>query len=199
MWSLRCWFSHLFSHKYLDSHQISVIADLNLLNGFCASVRRKRVFRNCTDFFMGSEEWPRRGLLDLCRILERHLRRESRRSNARPMPLQLLSTLGVFGYRDLSAQGRELVRHITAHSQENDARSIGGYKVPFSSVHPICLQWYPAFCKGEFYEITGLPYVIGVLYPCASEATLREWLHIHQLQKVSFHRFKSFLMPNPLS
>uniref|UniRef100_A0A8C5A0Z8 Putative nuclease HARBI1 n=1 Tax=Gadus morhua TaxID=8049 RepID=A0A8C5A0Z8_GADMO len=63
--------------------------------------RGNRVYRDRADFFMESDEWllsrirlPRHLLMELCNALEPQLRRETRRSNALPVPVQGCSTLG---------------------------------------------------------------------------------------------------------
>ena len=62
-----------------------------------------RVFRDRADFFKEGDEWllsrfrlPRHLLMELCNALEPQLRRETRRSNAIPVPVQVCSTLGFF-------------------------------------------------------------------------------------------------------
>ena len=77
------------------------MADLALLEDLNARLRRERVFRDRADFFMESDEWllsrfrlPRHLLMELCNALEPQLRRETRRSNAIPVPVQVWSTLG---------------------------------------------------------------------------------------------------------
>ena len=88
-------------NKSFDRHHIATMADLALLEDLHAPVRHKKVFRDSRDFFMESDEWllssfrlPGHLLLQLCQNLEPQLRRETRCSNAIPVPVQVLSTLG---------------------------------------------------------------------------------------------------------
>ncbi|CAJ1051921.1 hypothetical protein H4Q32_026559 [Xyrichtys novacula] len=81
-----------------DSCQIS--ADLLLLEEY-AQVRREQVFRDCRDLLMESDEWltcrfrlPRQVLLDLCHNSEARLQRDTRQSNALPVPVQVVATIG---------------------------------------------------------------------------------------------------------
>ena len=74
------------------------MADLALLEDLYVPIR---VFRDWRDLFMESDNWlvsrfrlPIPVLLELCHNLESHLRRETRRSNAIPVPVQVLSKLG---------------------------------------------------------------------------------------------------------
>ncbi len=89
------------------------MADLALLEDLYVPLRRERVFLDRRDLFMESDEWllsrfclPRHLLVQLCHDLEPQLRKETQRSHAIPVPVMVLSTLGFFGHRDLSAGDR---------------------------------------------------------------------------------------------
>jgi len=65
------------------------------------ALRRERVFQDRTDLLRESTEWllsrycfPKNVLLDLCRDLGPVLERETNRTKAIPVHIQLLSTLG---------------------------------------------------------------------------------------------------------
>ena len=77
------------------------MADLLVLEEQYERVRRERVFRDRRDLLMESDAWlirrfrlPRLVLIDLCYNLDARLKRETRRSNALPVPVQVLATLG---------------------------------------------------------------------------------------------------------
>ena len=64
-------------------------------------IRRERVFRDHNDFLAQDDDWlisyfrfPRAILLELCAELGPNLERETVRSHALPVPLQVLTTLG---------------------------------------------------------------------------------------------------------
>uniref|UniRef100_A0A3B4VC25 Putative nuclease HARBI1 n=1 Tax=Seriola dumerili TaxID=41447 RepID=A0A3B4VC25_SERDU len=77
------------------------MADLLVLEEQYARVRRERVFRDRRDLLMESDAWlisrfrlPRHVIIELCNNLDARLKRETRRSNALPVPVQVLATLG---------------------------------------------------------------------------------------------------------
>ncbi|XP_046874255.1 putative nuclease HARBI1 [Hypomesus transpacificus] len=64
-------------------------------------IRRERIFREHTDLLANGDEWlisrfrlSRAVLLELCAVLGPALARNTRRNNAVPVPLQVLTTLG---------------------------------------------------------------------------------------------------------
>nr|XP_055036504.1 putative nuclease HARBI1 isoform X2 [Misgurnus anguillicaudatus]XP_055042372.1 putative nuclease HARBI1 isoform X2 [Misgurnus anguillicaudatus]XP_055063138.1 putative nuclease HARBI1 isoform X2 [Misgurnus anguillicaudatus]XP_055075733.1 putative nuclease HARBI1 isoform X2 [Misgurnus anguillicaudatus] len=68
---------------------------------FNGQIRRERVFRDHNDFLAHDDDWlisrfrfPRAILLELCAELGPNLERETARSHALPVPLQVLTTLG---------------------------------------------------------------------------------------------------------
>lgn len=76
------------------------MADLALLEDLNARIRQERMFRDRRDFFRENDVWlisrfrlPRHLLMELCDTLEPQLQRETRRSNAIPVSIQVLSTL----------------------------------------------------------------------------------------------------------
>ena len=77
------------------------MADLLVLEEEYACVRRERVFRDRRDLLMESDGWliscfrlPRHVFIDVCNNLDARLRRETRWSNALPVPVQVLAMLG---------------------------------------------------------------------------------------------------------
>lgn len=70
----------------------------DILNG---RIRRELIFRDYNDFLAHDDDWlisrfrfPRAILLELCAELGPNLERETMRSHALPVPLQVLTTLG---------------------------------------------------------------------------------------------------------
>ena len=73
----------------------------SVIRGPQRTSKTRESFSRRADFFMESDEWllsrfrlPRHLLMELCNALEPQLRRETRRSNAIPVPVQVCSTFG---------------------------------------------------------------------------------------------------------
>ncbi|KAL2103415.1 hypothetical protein ACEWY4_000283 [Coilia grayii] len=73
------------------------MADLALLEDLNARIRQERMFRDRRDFFRENDVWlisrfrlPRHLLMELCDTLEPQLQRETRRSNAIPVSIQII-------------------------------------------------------------------------------------------------------------
>lgn len=84
-----------------DTTRLAMAALALLEDIFNGQIRRERVFRDHNDFLAHDDDWlisrfrfPRATLLELCAELGPNLERETARSHALPVPLQVLTTLG---------------------------------------------------------------------------------------------------------
>ena len=147
------------------------MADLALLEDLYAQIRRERVFRDRQDFFQESDEWlmsrfrlPRHLLLELCHTLEPHLRRETRRSNAIPAPLQVLSTLAFLATGSFQRE----IGDRSGISQPSLSRTMPTVLRAISSLSAQYIRFpyhdaQQTVIKREFYEIAEFPNVIGAI------------------------------------
>ena len=168
---MKCLFSCLYKQELCQiGGRVAAMADLALLEDLNARLRRERVFRDRADFFKEGDEWllsrlclPRHLLMELCNALEPQLRRETRRSNAIPVPVQVCSTLGFFWppgpFSGRSGTGLVFPSHVLAEP---------------------CQQFWQLYCpslnvilnshndqqtgiKRDFYAIARFPNVIGAV------------------------------------
>ncbi len=140
MWLVTCLMANYLNKSWQSSH---------LGNGRPGTIRRPLYIRKTWEGFSGpqrfphgkwwmapkSVRFPRHLLLELCNNLEPQLRRETQWSNAIPVPVQVLSTLGFLATGALSARALGQVRYFTAHHQQDDASSLSGYQVSFQTIH----------------------------------------------------------------
>lgn len=147
------------------------MADLALLEDVNAALRRERVFRDRSDLLSESDEWllsrfrlPRHILLQLCANLEPQLRRETRRSRAIPVTLQVLSTLGFLATGSFQ---RELADR-SGITQPSMSRILPSVLAAIRGLTPTYIRFpydnaQQTMIKRAFYEIAGLPNVIGAI------------------------------------
>ncbi|XP_026090023.1 putative nuclease HARBI1 [Carassius auratus] len=134
-------------------------------------IRRERVFRDHNDFLAQDDDWlisrfrfPRAVLLELCAELGPNLERETMRSHAIPVPLQVLTTLGFLATGSFQ---RELADR-SGISQSSLSRAM---PVVWDGIIRMSARYirfpYDAFdqpnIKMQFAAIAGFPNVIGAI------------------------------------
>ncbi|KAK0136438.1 putative nuclease HARBI1 [Merluccius polli] len=134
-------------------------------------IRNERVFRHYYDFLAHDDDWlisrfrfPRAVLLEICTELGPGLERQTARSHALPVPIQVLTTLGFLAtgsfQRELAdrsgmSQGA-LSRAIPAVLNGIIRISARYIRFPYDAVNQ-------AHIKAQFAEIAGFPNVIGAI------------------------------------
>ncbi|KAK0144348.1 putative nuclease HARBI1 [Merluccius polli] len=134
-------------------------------------IRNERVFRDYYDFLAHDDDWlisrfrfPRAVLLEICTELGPGLERQTARSHALPVPIQVLTTLGFLAtgsfQRELAdrsgmSQGA-LSRAIPAVLNGIIRISARYIRFPYDAVNQ-------AHIKAQFAEIAGFPNVIGAI------------------------------------
>ena len=136
-----------------------------------APVRCERFFRGHRDLFMESDDWllsrfrlPRHLLLQLCHNLEPQLRRGTQRSNAIPVPVHVLSTLGHLATRTFQWE----IGDRSSISQPTISRTVPAALATIKSLSCQYIQFpyndaQQTVIKREFFEIAGFPNVIGAI------------------------------------
>uniref|UniRef100_A0AAV2LAR2 Uncharacterized protein n=1 Tax=Knipowitschia caucasica TaxID=637954 RepID=A0AAV2LAR2_KNICA len=135
------------------------MADLALLEDVHAALRRERTFRDWSDFLSESDDWllsrfhlPRHVLVQLFEKLEPQLGRQTRRSRAIPVPLQVLSTLGVLATGSFQREIAESWLQISVclsstSSVRTEARRRGGdvrgWEAAARGTSPVCVPFIP--------------------------------------------------------
>ncbi|KAL6469110.1 hypothetical protein MHYP_G00226340 [Metynnis hypsauchen] len=134
-------------------------------------IRRERVFRDHYDFLAHDDDWlisrfrfPRAVLLELCAELGPVLERETARSRASPVPLQVLTTLGFLAtgsfQRKLADRSgisqSSLSRAMPAVLDGIICMSAKYIKFPYEAVDQ-------ANIKAQFAAIASFPNVIGAI------------------------------------
>lgn len=147
------------------------MADLLLLEEQYARVRRERVFRDRRDLLMESDAWlisrfrlPRHVLINLCNNLEASLKRETRRSNAIPVPVQVLATLGFLATGTFQRE----IGDRAGVSQPTISRTMPAVLAAIKSLSRTYIQFpyndaQQSVIKRQFYEIAGFPNVVGAI------------------------------------
>lgn len=135
------------------------------------ALRRERVFRDRADLFAESTEWlisrfryPRHILLDLCRNLGPKLERETKCTNAIPVHIQVLSTLGVLATGTFQRE----IGDRSGISQLSMSRIMPAVLDAIISLNPNYIQFpyqneQQAEVKRGFYAIAGFPNIIGAI------------------------------------
>lgn len=133
--------------------------------------RRERVFRERADLFAESSEWllsryrfPKHILLDLCHELGPMLERETKRTKAIPVHIQVLSTLGFLATGTFQ---RELGDRVGI-SQPSLSRILPTVLDAIVSLVPNYIRFpyllpHKAEVKRGFHAIAGFPNVIGAI------------------------------------
>ncbi|XP_034036877.1 putative nuclease HARBI1 [Thalassophryne amazonica] len=147
------------------------MADLALLEDMDAAVRTERVFRDRVDLLSESDDWllsrfclPRHVLLELCTSLEPRLQRETRRTCAIPVSLQVLSTLGFLA---TGVFQREIANR-SGITQSTMSRILPHVLAGIRDLAP-CYIRFPynnaeqAVIKRDFHELADFPNVIGAI------------------------------------
>lgn len=147
------------------------MADLALLEDVNAALRRERVFRDRRDLFGEEDGWllsrfrlPRHVLLELCQNLEPRLQRATRCSNAIPVPVQVLSTIGFLATGTFQRE----IGDRSGVSQPTISRMMPDVLAAIKSLAPRFIRFpygddRQTMIKREFYEIAGFPNVIGAI------------------------------------
>uniref|UniRef100_A0A3B4XQX1 Putative nuclease HARBI1 n=1 Tax=Seriola lalandi dorsalis TaxID=1841481 RepID=A0A3B4XQX1_SERLL len=124
---------------------------------------RKSDYRR--DLLMESEAWlisrfrlPRHVIIELRNNLDARLKRETRRSNALPVPAQVLATLGFLA---TSTFKREI-------SQPTISRTMPAVLAAIKSLSRRCIQFpyndaQQSVIKRQFYESAGFPNLVGAI------------------------------------
>ena len=135
------------------------------------ALRRERVFKDHADLLGESTEWllsryrfPKTLLLDLCHDLGPMLARDTRPTNALPVHIQLLSTLGFLA---TGTYQRE-VGDISGISQPSMSRIMPAVLDAIISLAPDYIQFpyvdpQQAAIKRGFHAIAGFPNIIGAI------------------------------------
>ena len=134
-------------------------------------LRAEGVFRDCTDFLAESDTYlisrfrlPRHILIWLCNRLDPQLRRETRRSRALPVAIQVLTTLGSLATGTFQREVGDR-SGITQPSMSRMMPSVleaikslteEYIRFPFSEAQQTVI-------KRQFYEIAGFPNVVGAV------------------------------------
>ncbi|KAK0146660.1 Protein kinase C alpha type [Merluccius polli] len=125
-------------------------------------IRNERVFRDYYDFLAHDDDWlisrfrfPRAILLEICTELGPGLERQTARSHALPVPIQVLTTLGFLATGSFQ---RELADR-SGMSQGSEPRHSGCFKQGSSTSQPV----NQANIKAQFAELAGFPNVIGAI------------------------------------
>ncbi|XP_034035036.1 putative nuclease HARBI1 [Thalassophryne amazonica] len=136
-----------------------------------AALRRERVFRNRADLLSESDDWllsrfrlPRQVLLDLCAALEPRLKRETRRTCAIPVSLQVLSTLGFLATGSFQRE----IADRSGITQSTMSRILPHVLSGIRDLAPLHIRFpynnaEQAMIKRDFYELAGFPNVIGAI------------------------------------
>ena len=105
------------------------------------ALRRERVFKEHADLLSESTEWllsryrfPKNILMELCQDFQPMFERETQRTKATPVHIQLLSTLGFLATGTFQREIGDM-RHFTADTKQNYAGSV------FISLAPIYIQF----------------------------------------------------------
>ena len=130
-----------------------------------------KVFKVCTDLLGESTEWllsryhfPKNVLLDLCRDLGPMLAGDTRLTNAIPVHIQLLSTLGFLATGTFQRE----VGDISGTSQPSMSRTMPAVLDAIISLAPNYIQFpyrdpQQAEIKRGFHAIAGFPNIIGAI------------------------------------
>lgn len=135
------------------------------------ALRRERVFQDRADLLGESTEWllsryrfPKNVLLDLCRDLGPVLERETNRTKAIPVHIQLLSTLGFLATGTFQRE----VGDICGISQPSVSRIMPAVLDAIISLAPTYIQFpyrnpQQAAIKRDFHAIARFPNIIGAI------------------------------------
>ncbi|KAI2646411.1 hypothetical protein H4Q32_025756 [Labeo rohita] len=135
------------------------------------ALRRERVFQDRADLLGESTEWllsryrfPKNVLLDLCRNLGPVLERETNRTKAIPVHIQLLSTLGFLATGTFQRE----VGDICGISQPSVSRIMPAVLDAIISLAPTYIQFpyrnpQQAAIKRDFHVIARFPNIIGAI------------------------------------
>ena len=135
------------------------------------ALRRERVFKDRADLLGESTEWllsryrfPKNVLLDLCHDLGPMLARDTRRTNAIPVHIQLLSTLGFLATGTFQRE----VGDISGISQPSMSRTMPAVLDAIISLAPNYIQFpyrdpQQAEIKRGFHAIARFPNIIGAI------------------------------------
>ena len=135
------------------------------------ALRRERIFKDRADLLGESTEWllsryrfPKNVLLDLCRDLGPMLARDTRRTNAIPVHIQLLSTLGFLAIGTFQHE----VGDISGISQPSMSRTMPAVLDAIISLAPNYIQFpyrdpQQAEIKWGFHAIARFPNIIGAI------------------------------------
>uniref|UniRef100_A0A3B4VHQ6 DDE Tnp4 domain-containing protein n=1 Tax=Seriola dumerili TaxID=41447 RepID=A0A3B4VHQ6_SERDU len=96
---------------------------------------------------------PRHVIIELCNNLDARLKRETRRSNALPVPVQVLATLGFLATRTFQ---REIGDRLGSLSQTSAGRCQQYIRFPYNDAQQSVI-------KRQFYEIAGFPNLVGAI------------------------------------
>ncbi|XP_029923370.1 putative nuclease HARBI1 [Myripristis murdjan] len=133
------------------------------------AIRRERVFKERAD--SESTEWllsryrlPKNILMDLCRDLQPMLERETKRTKAIPVHIQLLSTLGFLATGTFQRE----IGDICGISQPTLSRIMPAVLDAIISLAPTYIQFpyrhhQQAEIKRGFHAIAGFPNIIGAI------------------------------------
>lgn len=147
------------------------MADLPLLQDLNARIRRERLFHDRRDFFRESDDWlmsrfrlPRHLLMELCDLLEPQLRRNTLRSHAIPVSVQVLSTLGFLATDSFQRE----IGDRSGISQPTLSRTMPAVLRAINSLAARFIQFpyedaQQTVIKMAFYEIADFPNVIGAI------------------------------------
>ncbi len=135
------------------------------------ALRRERVFKERADLFSESTEWllsryrfPKDILIDLCRDLQPMLERETKRTKAIPVHIQLLSTLGFLATGTFQRE----IGDICGILQPTLSRIMPAVLDAIISLAPTYIQFpyrhhQQAEIKRGFHAIAGFPNITGAI------------------------------------
>ena len=135
-------------------------------------IRADRLFKDRADFFAEDDTWlmsrfrlPRHVLIWLCGRLDPFLRRETRRTRAIPVPVQVLSTLASLATGTFQRE----VGDRSGISQPSMSRMMPSVLEAIKSLTEEFIRFpfiegpQQTMIKREFYEIAGFPNVVGAI------------------------------------
>ena len=164
LWLARCLFIPLFKQMLWQLSKL-------VLDEQYARVRCERVFRDRRDLLMESDAWlisrfrlPRHVLIDLCNNFDARLKRETRRSNALPVPVQVLATLGFLATVTFQRE----IGDRAGVSQPTISRTMPEVLAAIKSLSRKYIRFpyndaQQSVIKRQFYEIAGFPNVVGAI------------------------------------
>ena len=184
----------------------SAMAYLALLEDLANhALHKERVFKDRADLLGESTEWllsryrfPKNVLLDLCRDLGPMLARDTRRTNAIPVHIQLLSTLGFLA----TCTFQRKVGDISGISQPSMSRTMPAVLDAIISLAPNYIQFpyrdpQQAEIKRGFHAIARFPNIIGAIDCTHIAIKAPSTNKFNYVNKKGFHSviFLLFVMP----